>query len=167
MSIDLIQNFVVEVDSVKLLKQYLELALSTVLNSTEEIEVKVVDHDDKYKSLYYPSVIYGKENILPVLLIEGWYKSKDNERESFFNGYKPWKLFNEENTLSKSIEYIMSVLSEYQSYLTDRFSRDCGDGYNYGFNHYDGSIGIGYQLISNKKFPNSLTLSLVHIYYGK
>jgi len=152
MSIDLIQNFIVEVDSVKLLKQYLELALPTVLNSTEEIAVKVIDHDDdQYKSLYYPSVIYRKENILPVLLIEGWYKSKDKERDSFFNGYKPWKLFNE-NTLNKSVNYAMGVLSDNQSNLLDRFSKGCGDGY---------------QLISNKRFPNSLTLSLVHIYYGK
>ena len=85
MSINLVQSLNVEVDSIKLLKQYLELALSTVLNSNEEIAVKVIDHNDDYKRLYYPSVIYGKTDILPVLLIEGWYKSKDNERKSFFN----------------------------------------------------------------------------------
>ena len=99
-------------------------------------------------------------------MIEGWYKSKDKERDSFFNGYKPWKLFNE-NTLNKSVDYAMGVLSDNQSNLLDRFSKGCGFGYKYGFNHYDGSIGVGYQLISNKRFPNSLTLSLVHIYYGK
>ena len=167
MSINLVQNFIVEVDSIKLLKQYLELALGTVLNSTEEIAVKVIDHADECKNLYYPSVIYGKKNILPVLMIEGWYGSEDNAGDSFFNGYKPWKLFNDENTINKSIEYAVSVLSENQSNLIERFSRDCGDGYNYGFNHFDGSVNVGYQLISNKRFPNSLTLSLVHIYYGK
>ena len=167
MSINLVQNFVVEVDSTKLLKQYLELALSTVLNSTEEIAVKVIDHDDEYKRLYYPSVIYGKKNILPVLMIEGWYGSEDSARDSFFNGYKPWKLFDNENTINKSIEYVVSVLNDNRSNLIERFSRDCGDGYDYGFNHFDGSINVGYQLISNKKFPNSLTLSLVHIYYEK
>jgi len=167
MSINLVQSLNVEVDSIKLLKQYLELALSTVLNSNEEIAVKVIDHYDVYKRLYYPSVIYNKTDILPVLLIEGWYKSKDNERKSFFNGYKPWKLFNDKNALKDSIEYIMTVLNENQSDLTDMFSKDCGDGYNYGFNNFDGSIGIGYKLISNKTFPNSLSLSLCHIYYGK
>ena len=57
MSINLVQSLNVEVDSAKLLKQYLELALPTVLNSNEEIAVKVIDHNDDYKRLYYPSVI--------------------------------------------------------------------------------------------------------------
>jgi len=167
MSINLVQTLNVEVDSAKLLKQYLELALPTVLDSIEEIAVKIIDHNDAYKKLYYPSVIYDKTDILPVLLIEGWYKSKDNEGKSFFNGYKPWKLFDNKNTLKDSIEYIIEVLSENQSDLTDMFLRDCGNGYNYGFNNFDGDIGIGYKLISNKTFPNSLSVSLCHIYYGK
>ena len=76
-------------------------------------------------------------------------------------------MFNDKNALKDSIEYIMTVLNENQSNLTDMFSRDCGDGYKYDFNNFDGSIGIGYKLISNKTFPNSLSVSLCHIYYGK
>ena len=163
MSINLVQDLIVEVDSKEFLKQYLELALPTVLNSIEEIAVKVIDHDDQYKKLYYPSVIYSATDILPVLLIEGWYKT--SERKSFFNGYKPWTLFNDKNALNDSIKFVMTVLSK--SDLKNRFTKDCGDGYNYGFNHFDGSIGVGYKLISNKTFPNSLSLSLSHIYYGK
>lgn len=165
MSINLVQNLNVEVDSEELLEQYLELALPTVLDSIEEIAVKIIDHDDKYKQLCYPSAIYDAKGILPVILIEGWYTT--NEKKSFFNGYKPWKLFNGKNALADSIKYIMTVLDKNQSDLTDRFISDCGDGYNYGFSNYDGTVDIGYKLISNHTFPNSLSVSLTHIYYGK
>jgi len=167
MSINLVQNFSVEVDSIELLKQYLELALSTVLDSIEEIAIKIIDHDDKHKKSCCPSALYGKKDILPVLLIEGWYKSKDNKERSFFNGYKPWELFKNETELKDSINYIMNVLDNNQNILNKRFFKDCGDGYNYGFNQYDGSIDAGFKLMSNRTFPNSLSLSMVHIYYGK
>lgn len=168
MSINLVQDLNVEVDSKELLKQYLELALPTVLNSIELIAVKVIDHDDEHKKLYYPSVIYSNNNILPILLIEGWYNSKDKKDMSFFNGYKPWKLFESKTALKNSIDYIMTILENNQCKLSKLFFEDyCGNGYNYGFNQYDGSTGIGFKLISNHTFPNSLSLSMVHIYYGK
>jgi hypothetical protein len=167
MAINLVQNLNVEVDSTELLKQYLELALPTVLNSIEEIAIKVIDHNDEHKKIYYPSAIYSEKSILPILLIGGWYKSKDNKENSFFDGYEPWKLFKNETALKDSIDYIMTILDENQRELSKRFFKDCGDGYNDNFNHYDGSVNVGFKLISNCTFPNSLSLSMTHIYYGK
>lgn len=165
MAIDLVQQFSVEVDSIEFLKKYLELSVSTVLDSTEEIAVKIIDYSNKYE--YYPSAIYGDKNILPVLLIGGWYKSDNDKVNSFFNGYKPWRLFNDKNTINDSIDYVMEVLNNNHDNLNSKFSKDCGDGYNDFFNRYDGSTDIGYRLMSNNTFPNSLSISLTHIYYGK
>jgi hypothetical protein len=167
MSINLVQQFIVEVDSIELLRKYLELSLSTVLNSTEEIAVKVIDHNDKCKRLYYPSAIYSEKDILPVLLIGGWYKSKDKSERSYFGGYKPWTLFDSNNILKDSIDHIITTLNDNMDNLTKKFLKECGDGYNTYFNNYDGSVRVGYRLMSNNTFPNSLSLSLVHIYYGK
>jgi hypothetical protein len=163
MGIDLVQKFEVEIDSITLLGKYLILALSSVLDSTEEIAIKVIDHNDNNKSLCYPSALYGEKNILPILLIEGWYKHEGNKENSYFNGYKPWMLFNDINS---SFDYIISFLNDKEE-LTKKFLKDCGDGYNNWFNEHDGSIGTGYKLISNNTFPASMSLSLVHIYYGK
>jgi hypothetical protein len=164
MSINLVQKFEVEVDSAKLLKKYLELAISTILDSNEEIAVKTIEHDDKSKIIYCPSVIHGENNMLPILLIGGWYKPENKKENSYFNGYKPWTLF---NTLKKSINHIFTFINNNQDDLKKIFLKECGEGYNTWFNRYDGSIGVGYNLMSNNTFPNSLLLSLVHIYYGK
>lgn len=162
MPLNLVQKFDVEIDSKELLKKYLELAIPTVLNSVEEIAVKVIEHNDKRKKLYYPSAIYSDDSVLPILLVEGWYK-QDSKKNSFFNGYKPWELFEGESALKNSIEYIMAFLDKNLNELTERFFEECGDGHN-GF---DGTILSGFKLLGNNTFPNSLSLSIVHIYYGK
>ena len=165
---DRVQKFILETDSRELLIRYLKEAIPSILNSTEQIAIKVVDHDDPYKTLYYPSCIYNEKGILPILLIGGWYKPEDKKDNTYFNGYKPWTLFDGKRNLpSKAIKHILHILDTNQAELEKRFLKESGDGYNSGFNMYDGSVGIGYRLMSNDTFPSTLSMSLVHIYYGK
>jgi len=48
------------------------------------------------------------------------------------------------------------------------FLKEFGDGYHYGFNSFDGSIGVGYRMEwSPSGAQDLLHLSMVHAYYGK
>jgi hypothetical protein len=52
--------------------------------------------------------------------------------------------------------------------LRSEFWKECGKGYNVGFDSQDGSIDVGYRLNwSPSGAEDRLHLSLVHMYYGK
>jgi hypothetical protein len=160
MSINLVQSFNVEVDSIDLLKEYLKLSLTTILNSTDMIAVKNIEHDIS-KAFYYS--LYNNDEILPVILIEGWYKSDNNHKHSYFDGFKPWTEFNSKNNVNQVIVYVIGTLEYNYKELKNRFINECGTGNK----NFDGSIDIGYKLMSNNTFPHSLSISLTHIYYHK
>ena len=47
------------------------------------------------------------------------------------------------------------------------FRKVAGDGFSYGFEQGDGSIGVGYRLYARDCTFSVLEVSLCHIYYGK
>ncbi len=174
MSIDMVQRFVVEVDSTKLLEQYLPLAMTTALNSDEELAVKVVDRNEKHLDLHLPSVFMNQSKHFPVVLIGGWYLPKASsgggEPNSYFNGYGPWTTFRFDGTTSAvdaAVQHIKDLFKRYGDTWGTEFRKKFGDGYNDCFNHYDGSVGTGYELRACGCFPEWLAISLIHIYYGK
>ncbi len=59
--------------------------------------------------------------MLPILLIGGWYKPENKKENSYFNGYKPWTLF---NTLKKSINHIFTFINNNQDDLKKIFLKD-------------------------------------------
>jgi hypothetical protein len=173
MSIDMVQRFIVEVDSAKLLEQYLRLAMTTVLNSHEELAVKVVDRNEKYLSLHLPSVFMDQDKHFPVVFVGGWYlpkAPKGGGKNSYFNGYGPWATFRFDGTTSAvdaAVQHIKQLFKENEKTWIAQFKQKFGDGYNDFFNHFDGSIGTGYELRACGCFPEWLAISLVHMYYGK
>jgi hypothetical protein len=63
------------------------------------------------------------------------------------------------------VETAMDIVRDADS---KKFFEMCGDGYHYGFNHFDGSIGVGYRMEwSPNGGWNLLHLMMVHAYYGK
>jgi len=161
-----VQKFLVETDSKDILKKYLSLALPTILSSCEEIAVKIVDHDDKYKTLYFSQNIHNEKNSFPIILISGWYKPKGFVPNSYFNGYKPWFCFDCKSEIFVILNYIIDTIITNKDDLKERFLKLYGNGYDIGFSPSDGHTDIGYKLESNDTFPHSLTISLTHIYYG-
>lgn len=168
MPINMVQRFVVEVSSIELLEQYLLLVITTALNSYEELAVKVVDREEKYFDLYLPSVLTDKDKHFPVILISGWYLLK-KEENYYFYGYEPWKVFRFNGTMNiaKTTQYIKKLFKKNEKAWEVQFKQRFGSGYTEFFNEFDGSVGLGYELRSCGGFPECLSISIVHIYYGK
>lgn len=170
MSINVVQRFVVEVDSVMLLEQYLRLAIATALDSGEELAVKVVDRNEKHLGLHLPSVFMDQDKHFPVIFIGGWYLSKDGQKNSYFGGYGPWTTFCFDGTTSAidaTVQHINKLFEKHGKLWDLQFEQKFGDGYNNSFNRFDGSIGLGYELRACGCFPEWLAISIVHMYYGK
>ena len=164
MVIDMVQELLVEVDSIKLLEQYLRLTITTALDAHEEIAVKIINREEKNLILHFPSCMSEDKNF-PVILIEGWYIPKKAKKpRSYFGGYPKWKIF---NTVDTAIEYIKDILEKNIKDWKEQFIKKFGDGYTSWFNKYDGSVGVGYGLCSCNRFPEWLAISLIHVYYGK
>ena len=104
MPIDMVQRFIVEVDTTKLLKRYLRLAMLTALNSHEELAVKVVDPNDEHLGLYLPSVFMDQDKHFPVIFIGGWYWPEKGEKNFYFGGYKPYTTFRAVDTAVQHIK---------------------------------------------------------------
>lgn len=167
MSIDMVQYLSVEIDTVGLLEQYLKLAISTALESQQELAVKIVDLKEEYLNPKLPSAVCTY-NHFPVILISGWYANGNDKGEhSYFNGYKPWKTFKGQFATNYAIDYVKVLLDKNDFVWKHEFIKKFGDGYNDDFNHCDGSVGVGYELKSCACFPEVLAISLKHIYYGK
>lgn len=161
MSINLVQNFDVEVDSRELLKKYLSLAMETILESNQEITVKVVDRQDTTGLL--PLLNTSKK--LPLFLIGGWYA--DTEGNHYVSGGQKLKAVGEKSSIEVAIDFMIDAIKIDGKKLGKEFIEKCGDGYDASFNEYDGTVEIGYRIMSLNTFPAVLAVSLVHIYYGK
>ena len=160
---DNIQEFLVELDTFNLLERYLKLAIPTVLESTEELAVKIVNRREKYLSLHLPAIFDQKKHF-PVIFISGWLAPKDGKPNRYFNGYPKWETF---KTVEDTIEYVERILKQRRKSWSYQFEKKFGDGYNDGFNRFDGSIGVGLRLQSCRSSPEWLAISLIHFYYGK
>ncbi|MBU2109529.1 hypothetical protein KKB71_01035 [Patescibacteria group bacterium] len=170
MPIDMVQRLVVEVDSIKLLEEYLRLVMATALNSNEELAVKIVDRKEKNLILYLPPPLSNQEKHFPIILVGGWYISEEGKENSYFNGYRPWETFKSEEETSAvdtAIRHIKNLIKEYWTEWSAEFKKKFGDGYNAFFNIYDGSVGLGYELRTCNCFPEQLAISIVHMYYGE
>lgn len=175
MSIDMVQRFVVQVDSLILLEQYLRLAMTTALNSCEEVAVSVVDRKMKYYELGLPSAFVGEcvKKHFPVMLIDGWYATKPGEESRFVNlRFSPKVFLSNPCSLSsgpveRAIEHVKTLISTHGEEWGRDFRKDHGDGFNTFFNEDDGSVGLGFELRSCGSFPERLAISVVHICYGK
>lgn len=159
-----IQNFVAELNTEKLLAQYLKIAMATVLDSYEELAVKIVDRNDKHFGLYLPSSVYNQDENFPVILINGWFAPENGKANSYFNGYKKWETF---KTIDEATAYVIAQITTNKTLWQKQFGKKFGDGYNEGFMKHDGSVEIGYKLQSCHSFPECLAISLIHFYYGK
>jgi hypothetical protein len=167
---NMVQRLIVEVDSTKLLEQYLRVALTTVLNSREELAVKALDRSVEHFSLHLPTTLSDQNKHFPVILIGGWYSPEEGKKNSYFNGYGPWTTFSfdgKKSAVDGSIEQVLGLIKVFGNSWAAEFTKKFGSGYNAGFNEYDGSVGIGYELRSCGSFPEVLALSLRHMYYGK
>lgn len=164
MAPDMVQRFVVEVDSFKLLKQYLQIAMTTVLDAHEELAVKILDRTVEYFSLHLPSAVYNEKKHFPVILISGWYAPEEGKPYSYFHGYPKWTTF---TTVDAAIEHIEDAFRRHREAWIKEFVFRFGDGYNEEFNRFDGSAGLGYELRNCYSFPEVLAISFVHMYYGK
>lgn len=165
-----VQRLVVEVDSHELLKEYLRIAMTTVLTATEEIALKTIDRDMPNFSSGLPSVFYDQSKSFPVILVGGLYLPKDGKVNSYFNGYGPWETFQFGQTIpgrvDAAIARIMEIVKANDEAWAKRFLKERGDGYNEFFLPCDGTIETGYELRSCNCFSEVLAISIVHIHYG-
>ncbi len=169
MSINEVQRLITEVDSIKLLEQYLRLAITTALDSHDEIAIKVMNREEEHLSLHFPTAM-NQDKHFPVILISGWYLPTEGEGRSYFNGYESWTTFNSNesaNQVDNALQHIKELLEENMETWRVQFNEKFGDGYNDCFNHNDGSVDLGFELRTCGCFPEWLAISIVHIYYGK
>ncbi|MDD5164540.1 MAG: hypothetical protein PHF10_03135 [Patescibacteria group bacterium] len=163
----MVQKLIVEVDSMEPFERYLRLAIKTVLSSQEELAVKVIDRKDKDLSLHLPPVISDQTKHFPVIFIGGWYRPKNGENNSYFNGYGPWTTFRGETSINDAVYHIKGLLYKQGRVLATEFIKKFGDGYNEGFNRSDGSVSLGFEIRDCGCSPEWLAISVVHIYHGK
>ncbi len=156
-----IQKIRVQGDSFKIFEQYLRLALGTALDGDgSAIAVKVADLNDIQGALYLPTRI--SEEYFPVILIEGWFTQKQNEKpHNYFDGCKPWNTF---VSSSLATDFVLGEMRKNGSGWIEQFEKAYGTGYGCGFGHKDGVVSVGYELSSYHDYPRRLSVSLVHIY---
>lgn len=166
MPIVMVQKFVVEVNSAKLLEQYLRFAITTALKSHEEVAVKVINRKKKHLNLHLPSTLMDQTKHFPVIFIDGWYSPKKGAQNSYFNGYGPWTTFRSVGTTSAvdaAIQHIKELFEKHGKVWEAQFKKR----FDNGFTPFDGSIGLGYELRACGCFPEQLAISIVNMYYGK
>jgi len=159
----MIQKFDVQTDSMETLWQYLDIALRTVLDGDgSAIAVKIVNRRNKNYPLHLPPL---PDESFPVILIQGWYRQKRGEKPyGYFNGYRSWMIFHRRDQV---ITFTRMTLREREKRWAKQFLKKHGDGYNDGFNRYDGTVSVGYELRSCNCSPEILAISPIHFYYGK
>jgi hypothetical protein len=153
----------------ELLEKYLQLLMTTALDSTEEIAVKVVNRQEEHLALHLPCVLKDEDRHFPVIFIGGWYYPKDKPN-SYFNGYPAWETFSSDPRVSAvelAIYRIKQLFEKHGKEWGEEFSQKFGDGYDGCFTKHDGIVSPGYELRACDCFPQWLAISLVHIYYGK
>lgn len=154
--LDTVQEFIVETDSVDTLDAYLSLVLRTALTSTQKIGIKIIADSPVY---LLPSVLINPENrSLPVILIKGWFASKN----TYFDN--SWKVFDSEESAT---QYILGLIKDNKKHWSNNLTKKFGDGFTATFNRFDGCVGVGYQIRVCHEFPEKLAISIVYIYYGK
>ena len=134
---------------------------------------KTIDKEARKEGILHLPTWHGCKKSFPVIRIEGWFRKVEKEN-SYFNGWKPWETINQNSRNSDSsvfvnivTTHILSILEKNESEWKSDFAAQEGDGYDDGFNSMDGSVGIGYQITSGHTWPNEITISLIHFYYGK
>lgn len=171
MSIQKVQELVVQVNSKKLLRIYLETVLPTALSSDEEIALLIISPDtDDISNL--PPPLSDRKDILPIMLICGQKERKKTDPQNHyeygdneFSG-KKWELCQGMFVRSQALKRIESILKTYEKRWKKLFLEQCGDGYNSFFNEMAGTIEIGYEIRNCHCSPEILAISLCHIYYG-
>jgi hypothetical protein len=161
-----VQKFLLELDALTTLEEYLPIVIKTTL-CVEEIAVKVVKPERA--GLELPPVLLSTNNSLPVILISGWYLPRAAENH-YFGGYKPWNTFQYDGVKSatdQALTHVLGLLEENFGAWSKTFSQKFGNGYHSGFLPSDGHVQVGFKLQTCGCFPEQLAVSLVHIYYGK
>ena len=147
----MVQKFVVEVDSIEFLEQYLRVATTTALMDYKKIEIKIINREEKYLT----SCKNGNKDFPVILIGETWYAPKKGE-----------KLNSKTFKKDKAVEYIIKTLRENIIDWEKQFIKRFEEGYAYEFSEYNGKTRVGYELCLNNSMPESFVISLVHIYYG-
>lgn len=147
MSIDLIQNFKLETDSDEILKKVLRSIVPFVLRVG-----KNNTHTQFYVSVEPSTSTMINKGFLVCRL--GDYKSDVNKGDHLFE-------LGDHNGV---VEYAMHLLGQADK---KKFLEEVGDGYHDCFNHFDGSVDVGYKLVTTNTCWNALEIYLTHIYYGK
>ncbi|MFC1663801.1 hypothetical protein ACFL0A_01620 [Patescibacteria group bacterium] len=163
MAIDLVQTFEVEIDSIKLLKEYLKIAMKTVFNSNEEIAIKILDEELSNHHFYIPLVL-NKDKSFHLILLSGRYKPEKGKSNSYFDGYPGWITFEDPKGV---IQYVEGLFQENEKRWVEQFYRTFGNGYSKNFTDWDGTARYGWKIRSCRCFPEILAISMVHIYYYK
>lgn len=178
--IDLVESLYVKVDSGMLLKEYLRLAMDTILNSRKSPEakkligIKVLVPEEKEESLAgLPdgiSALLESSPRLPIFLISGWFvreDGKENERFLNFGNCPPSAVFRFENDLSPTDAALlhMEQMIEKHGEAWEAAARDkIRPGYGYGgdFQNFMGCLGWGCEIVGCDDY---LVVSAVRIYY--
>jgi hypothetical protein len=164
--IQLVQKLDVEVNSWELLEPYLELAINTCLQPSEEIAIRPVTYDEAGKPDIFS--LRSAKNF-PVLLIAGGRKLEGERPNSYFYGYQPSKTFDMKSPAG--LPYVLDIIKvellrghpEWRSI----FRRFHGNGRVGSPAESGGEVMTGYRLVTLNTSPVCLAIYLTHIYYGR
>lgn len=164
-----IQALKVEVSTSELLESYLRLACDTALMSTNQIAVRVVQHEVEHWERQLPMALRRHNdkprNELPVVLLRGWRQPKAGEIPiRGFGGEEGYELFAGLGALSP-VDQAMNHLQQ----MIKAYGRDWGAKFRSLVPEpdHDGSNSPGYRLSILGTYPETLAVSVVWIEYHK
>lgn len=178
------EDFNVRVDTLLLLESYLELAIRSVLRSSEQIAVRLLKGKEE-KSI--PTVISlisdpnpadPEEEFMPVIFICGWYKPEKGEKTDFWPVAEylleepvKYRIFNDDGSgraAERAISYILKQMQKNREYWEKRFKEEYGEGYFESFQKdVDGRAYTGFRLLSCGCHPDQLAIGFAHMYFSK
>ncbi|HIH24530.1 TPA: hypothetical protein HA251_05840 [Candidatus Woesearchaeota archaeon] len=174
MTINLTQSFNFETDSLKSFETMLEAFVRSAYRRDALSGIpsqKKGELANLYFSTVRPGAFYdGKKRMQHPADEHG--KIESYSESQFFHvcsiGSDDFGRYNGSKSVDDERTLVQLAMEHMRNADVDAFFSECGDGYDYSFNHMDGSIKEGYRMSaeSNSMYPR-LDLSLCHIYYGK
>ena len=161
MSINMTQHFEFETDDLKSLERMLETILNIMFWDSKRVtdEYSELFITERFPVLYMPNSKVREEKRLFICSVRD-YKSDIREDDDMRFGSKIG-----EETFTKVRQEVLNRIGLFNE---EEFKQYRGDGFNAGFNRFDGSIGLGYRLEHSPSGGwDNLDVYLVHAYYGK
>jgi len=153
MSIDMVQKYFLETDTLEILQKNLETMLPLLFKTPDKFPNP--EGARKHHQLYVSKKSDSIDSMHGFLVCRiGDHKSEVRRGDATFK----------EGDYAGAVQCVTDIVKMAD---TVAFFKKYSEGYNTGFNQFDGSIDVGYRLVHTREVRNALEIYLCHMYYGK